>query len=155
MNYQNYKKRHQSICQQPSKTEPSPKKHNFVNNKEKKETVVINNFYSNEQIDAILASPPKTMKGVSTLDLNLNQLAKLPLEKIQKKKEAATTFESIEWLDKKSSIITAQAEQPQHILKTQRSPPRAELKVDQSISSSPRLPKSDQRKTRKQRKNRN
>ena len=83
----------------------------------------INNFYSNDQIDAILSSPPKgNVKGVSTLDLNLNQMHQMPVQKKQpiekkerkspqerKKKKEGTEFESLEWLDKKSSIITAQA----------------------------------------------
>jgi hypothetical protein len=33
MDYQSYKKRHQSICQQPSKEVSPVKKHNFVGNK--------------------------------------------------------------------------------------------------------------------------
>jgi hypothetical protein len=42
----------------------------------------INNFYSNDQIDAILSSPPKgNAKGVSTLDLNLNQMHQMPVQK--------------------------------------------------------------------------
>ena len=46
---------------------------------------MINNFYSNEQIDAILSSPPKNIKGVSTLDLNLNKLNEMPIEKKERK----------------------------------------------------------------------